>query len=517
VVSRLHRSLIRDLWHLRGQVLAAGLVVACGLAAFVTMRSAYHSLLSARAEYYAEFRFADVFGHLKRAPEPLTATLSAIPGVTAIEARIVQDVTLSVPNLAEPATGRLISIPDVRRPMLNDLFIRVGRYPATGRTDEVIASETFADANGLKLGERIGAILNGLWTQLTITGLALSPEYIYEVSPAMIFPDNRRFGVMWMSRDALEGAFDMIGAFNDVALQLAPETSEGDVIAAVDRALAPFGGTSAYGRSDQASNMFLSDELGEIEVTATYIRRFSECVRFCSTLLSRLISTERGQILLKAFGYSMRGLGCLPRLRAHGRCVGPDSRRRARGLLWVRHRQHVSAVLSLPRVAVQGAPHRCGGDACDRDCRGHSGVARGGVARRPVAARRSDAPGAAEKFSRGGPGGERGRALAGCFRSGHRPQYRASALASRALDFRNRRGSGDGSPRAVRVRRRESSRRRPLRFDPAGRRHRDSERSQAARAPCTSSVVCPASCVRSRFGSCRSGFDSAIGRSGRHS
>lgn len=312
MVSRLHRSLIRDLWHLRGQVLAAGLVVACGLAAFVTMRSAYHSLLSARAEYYAEFRFADVFGHLKRAPEPLTATLSAIPGVTAIEARIVQDVTLSVPNLAEPATGRLISIPDVRRPMLNDLFIRVGRYPATGRTDEVIASETFADANGLKLGERIGAILNGRWTQLTITGLALSPEYIYEVSPAMIFPDNRRFGVMWMSRDALEGAFDMKGAFNDVALQLAPGTSEGDVIAAVDRALAPFGGTSAYGRSDQASNMFLSDELGEIEVTATYIPAIflSVSAFLLYTLLSRLVSTERGQIaLLKAFGYSNARVG----------------------------------------------------------------------------------------------------------------------------------------------------------------------------------------------------------------
>ena len=312
MVSRLHRSLIRDLWHLRGQVLAAGLVVACGLAAFVTMRSAYHSLLSARAEYYAEFRFADVFGHLKRAPEPLTATLSAIPGVTAIEARIVQDVTLSVPNLAEPATGRLISIPDVRRPMLNDLFIRVGRYPATGRTDEVIASETFADANGLKLGERIGAILNGSWTQLTITGLALSPEYIYEVSPAMIFPDNRRFGVMWMSRDALEGAFDMKGAFNDVALQLAPGTSEGDVIAAVDRALAPFGGTSAYGRSDQASNMFLSDELGEIEVTATYIPAIflSVSAFLLYTLLSRLVSTERGQIaLLKAFGYSNARVG----------------------------------------------------------------------------------------------------------------------------------------------------------------------------------------------------------------
>ena len=312
MVSRLHRSLIRDLWHLRGQVLAAGLVVACGLAAFVTMRSAYHSLISARAEYYAAFRFADVFAHLKRAPDPIVAHVRDIPGVSVVEARIVKDVILSVPNLPEPATGRLISIPDVRRPMLNDLFIRVGRYPRAGRSNEVLASETFARANGLQVGNRIGAILNGRWTELTITGLALSPEYIYEVSPAMIFPDNRRFGVMWMNREALEGAFDMKGAFNDVALQTAPTGSEGDIISALDRLFAPYGGINAYGRGEQASNRFLSDELGEIEVSATYIPTIflSVSAFLLYTLLSRLVSMERGQIaLLKAFGYSNERVG----------------------------------------------------------------------------------------------------------------------------------------------------------------------------------------------------------------
>jgi len=147
MVSRLHRSLLRDLWHMRGQVFAAALVIACGLAAFVTMRSAYHSLLSARAGYYTQYRFADVFAHLKRAPGFIADEVSAIPGVTAVEARIVQDVTLSVPGLAEPATGRLISIPDGLSPALNGLSMQVGRYPAAGRVDEVVASETFARAN----------------------------------------------------------------------------------------------------------------------------------------------------------------------------------------------------------------------------------------------------------------------------------------------------------------------------------------------------------------------------------
>jgi putative ABC transport system permease protein len=312
VVGRLHKALVRDLWHLRGQVLAAGLVVACGIAAFVTMLSAYHSLQSARTAYYAEYRFADIFAHLKRAPEALAGDLRKIPGVAAVETRVVEDVTLSVPDLAEPATGRLISIPVLYPPTLNTLSVRQGRHLSSEGTDEVIASETFARANHLTVGTRLGAILNGRWRQLTIVGLALSPEYIYEVSPAMVFPDNRRFGVIWIGRETLGDAFDMKGAFNDVALRMTHGASENDVVAAVDRMLAPYGGLSAYGRSEQASNRFMSDELGEIKVNATFIPAIFLGVSgfLLYTLLSRLVSIQRSQIaLLKAFGYSNARVG----------------------------------------------------------------------------------------------------------------------------------------------------------------------------------------------------------------
>jgi putative ABC transport system permease protein len=312
VVSRLYRALLRDLWHLRGQVLAAGLVVACGIAAFVTMLGAYHSLVVARADYYTQYRFADVFAYAKRAPESLADELRRLPGIAVVETRVVADVTLTVPGLPEPATGRLISVPDGRAPLLNELSLSQGRTPAADRPDEVIVSETFAGANRLAVGSRIGAVLNGRWKDLTIVGLALSPEYVYEVSPAMVFPDNRRFGVMWMNRTALEGAFDMKGAFNDVALRLARGASEDDVIQALDQLLAPYGGLAAYGRSEQTSNRFLADELGEIEVTATYIPAIFLGVSafLLYMLLARLVAIERGQIaLLKAFGYANVRIG----------------------------------------------------------------------------------------------------------------------------------------------------------------------------------------------------------------
>ena len=139
-MSSLNKKVIRDLIHLRGQVLAITLVVTCGVASFVAMRSTYNSLQTSTRSYYESYRFADVFGHLKRAPDSLAIRINEIPGVAAAEFRVVAEVTLDVAGLSEPAKGRIISIPERRRPMLNDLYLKEGRYIEPGQRDEVLVS-----------------------------------------------------------------------------------------------------------------------------------------------------------------------------------------------------------------------------------------------------------------------------------------------------------------------------------------------------------------------------------------
>ncbi len=308
----LARMRLRDLWHLRGQVIAAALVVACGIGTLIAERGVYDSLVEARASYYAEYRFADVFAHLVRAPESLARDVAAIPGVALVQTRVVMDVTLDVPGLAEPATGRLVSIPGARRPILNDLHVLSGRWVDPARDDEVVASLAFADANGLSVGSRLGAVLGGRWRELTIVGIALSPEYVYEVGKGMLFPDNRRFGVLWMAREAMAAALDMEGGFNDVALALARDADAVEVTARVDRLLERAGGLSAYARAEQLSHRFLDDELGEIRVSTTFIPTlFLGIAAFLLyVVLARLVAMQRAEIgLLKAFGYSDARVG----------------------------------------------------------------------------------------------------------------------------------------------------------------------------------------------------------------
>jgi putative ABC transport system permease protein len=311
-VRALEKKLWRDLWHLRGQAAAIALVVGCGVATVVTARVGYESLRASQAAYYAEYRFADVFASLERAPESLRAKIAAIPGVAAVETRVVAEVTLDVPGLAEPATGRLVSIPELRVPILNDVHLRRGRWPEPGRRDEGIASEALAAANGLEVGDRIGAVLRGRWQWLRIVGIGLSPEYVYEIQGANLFPDNKRFGVIWISREALGPAFDMDGAFNDLALQLAPGANEAEVLARVDRLLDRYGGLGAYGRDDQVSHSFLSDEIRQNRVFGTIMPAiFLGVAAFLlHIVLARLVATQREQIaVLKAFGYSSLDVG----------------------------------------------------------------------------------------------------------------------------------------------------------------------------------------------------------------
>ena len=313
----LDRKLIRDLLHLRGQVMAIVLIVACGIASMVTMLSAYDSLQLTQQTYYSQYRFGDVFVQVKRAPEDLRQRILTIPGVQQVQTRVVRDVIVDIPGLQEPATGRLISLPERSEsgqllPLLNRLALREGRFVRPGQRDEVILSETFAAANHLSVGDSLGAIVNGRWQALRIVGLALSPEYVYEIRGTDLLPDNQRFGVMWMGREALGLAFDMEGAFNDLSISLTPNASEPEVLFQLDRLLEEYGGLGAYGRKDQISHRFLSDEITSLQATAVVmpIIFLGIAAFLLNLLLGRLVSTQRDQIaVLKAFGYSNGEVG----------------------------------------------------------------------------------------------------------------------------------------------------------------------------------------------------------------
>jgi putative ABC transport system permease protein len=306
------RKLVRDMLHMWGQILAICAVIACGVATFVMSLSALNALQTTQMTYYDRYRFADVFAGLKRAPNALEARLGEIPGVAHAQTRVVRDVTLDMSDLNEPAIGRLISIPENGQIQLNALHLRSGRYIEPGRDDEILAAEGFVEAHGLHPGDKVTAIINGRRKDLRIVGTALSPEYVYTIRLGALVPDDKRFGVFWMGRQALASAFDMEGAFNDICLGLTPGADEQEVIERLDDIVRPYGGLGAHGRRDQISNRFLSDEIRQLQRMGTIIPSIFLAVAafLLNVVLSRIVALQRDQIAaLKAFGYSNLAVG----------------------------------------------------------------------------------------------------------------------------------------------------------------------------------------------------------------
>ena len=307
LLSALDIKLFRDLWRMRAQALAILLVTAAGSAAFVTQLGILHSLEQTVTAYYEHNRFADLFANVRRAPNSRLADLAAIPGVKKVTPRIVYNAVLDIAGMDEPVNGLIVSQPRPGLTELNDVYIRRGRLVQPGAVDEVVLSETFADANKLDVGSQFWASIKGHRRQLRVVGIGLSPEYIFFGVPGAMVPDDRRFGVMWMDHDVLEAAFDMRGAFDDVAMTLMPGVDQQEVLRRVDAVLDPYGGVGAYLRKDHVSDATLQGDIEQLRSSITMAAPlFLGVVAFLlNMLMMRQVETERTHIgVLKAFGYT---------------------------------------------------------------------------------------------------------------------------------------------------------------------------------------------------------------------
>jgi putative ABC transport system permease protein len=308
-MKALDRKLLRELWRLRGQAIAVAIVVASGVAVLVMSLSTLEALDVTTASYYERNRFADVFANATRAPMRVADRVAEMPGVQSVDARISRYATLDIEGFAEPVIGQLLSIPERGQPLLDRLALRSGRWIEPNRHDEVILNEPFAEAHGLVPGSTFSALVNGHHRALTVVGTALSPEFVYALGPGALMPDDKRFGVIWMGREALESAYDLDGAFNDLAVSLLRGADPESVIDGIDRLLEPYGGIRAIARADQISNWFVMNEIDQLRTMSTIMPTIFLIVAAFLTymVLTRLIATERSEIgLLKAFGYSHR-------------------------------------------------------------------------------------------------------------------------------------------------------------------------------------------------------------------
>ncbi|GAB4429577.1 MAG: ABC transporter permease [Turneriella sp.] len=257
----------------------------------------------ARDQFYSSTGFASGFVSLKKAPASVVQRIAATDGIALVESRITQEAALDFPGEKLPSAGRFISLPE----RLSRLAVRSGKVPVA--ENEVMLSEAFALANKLTPGSRLVAVLNGRRQVLKVTGTALSPEFVYIFRPASFMPDDKHYGILWMTRTAMENHFDYGGAFNDLAFTFAPSANTRHTLKLIDNLLEPYGGLGAYDRDKLASYAFLRDEFKQLRTNAFFLPLvFLGVAAFLLHIVAtRLIARQREQIAsLMALGYAQK-------------------------------------------------------------------------------------------------------------------------------------------------------------------------------------------------------------------
>ena len=305
-MEALDRKLLRDFVRLWAQFLAIALVLAAGIAVLLMSFGMSQALDETRDTYYERNRFADVFVDARSVPNSMLQILRDIDGVTALEARVTTHATLDIPGKVDATVAYFASLPE-GEPLLNVPILRRGAWPAPGETDAVVLNEPFAQANGLFPGGTITATLNGTKRQLTITGWALSPEFIYTIGPGSLIPDNEDYGIAWMPERALAALLDRTGAFDNLAVKLRADTRTEPVIEELDRLLEPYGAWGAIDRTEQMSNAFIDGEITQLKTIAYILPPvfLGITVFLVNMVFGRIVRLERTEIgLLKALGYT---------------------------------------------------------------------------------------------------------------------------------------------------------------------------------------------------------------------
>jgi putative ABC transport system permease protein len=309
VVNVLDRKLFREARHSGALLLAITSVIAVGVMCFIYMHSVHQNLGLAKWRYYAQCRMADFWVDVKKAPLSEVERLSEIAGVTAVRARIQFYATVDLERVAAPLNAMVLSLPDRRQPIINDVVLESGGYFSDRRSNEVIVNSAFARRHAVKPGQTIHLILNNRRQELHVVGTAISSEFVYTVAPGSIAPDPEHFGVFYVKRTFAEEVYDFAGAANQVVGLLDPTHQDrpDEILRRVETLLAPYGVVTSYGRRTQTSNQFLSDEMRGLGIFSTVMPTIFLAVGalVLNVLMVRLIDQQRTIIgTFKAIGYS---------------------------------------------------------------------------------------------------------------------------------------------------------------------------------------------------------------------
>ncbi|MDP4109554.1 MAG: FtsX-like permease family protein, partial [Bacillota bacterium] len=301
----LNRKLLRDLRQFKGQFLSVLVIVIIGVMFFTGINSAFYNLNNASEKYYAKYRLADIWASFDRAPESVENKIASLGFVEKADARIVKDVKLDIDG--ESAVIRLITLPDEKKDMVNDVMLTDGTYFTGAESNQCLVEEGFYRAHGLKPGDFIYPVADGREIKLRVAGSSKSPEYVYPIREGEIVPDNKKFGVVYIKQSFGQATLGYSGSANSLSITVKDGTDMNEAKEDVKKFLKEYGVREVIDRDGQVSAKMLSEEMKGLKSSGgTFpVVFFIMAAVIIYITMGRIVENQRTQIgVLKAFGFT---------------------------------------------------------------------------------------------------------------------------------------------------------------------------------------------------------------------
>lgn len=304
-MKKLNKMLLREVKVSRAQFIAAVTVVLLGISMFTAALISYRNLKSSKDYYYEKYRFLDYYAVVKGINKQEVDKIRALEGVKEAEGRLSVEAGADMEE-GKRATVRLLSIPQDRRPAVNDLYVVKGSYLGKKETS-CLVSKSFAEHYKLTPGSTMKINLNSKKYELIIDGIVQSPEYIYEIkSAAAPAPSPEDFGIVYIKEASLQEMMGTEGLYNEVHVRFKDSSNSETLIKNIEDSLKPYGFIAGVLRKDQLSNTMISNEIEEMKEIAVMfpVLFLGVAAMIIYIMLRRIISNQRTSIgVMKALGY----------------------------------------------------------------------------------------------------------------------------------------------------------------------------------------------------------------------
>jgi putative ABC transport system permease protein len=301
------QKVFRDLWHVRWRAVVVVLTVASGVGIFVGAGMAITSGFLTRDALLDRMHFADLEVQFLPEDEANLPDLSSIPGVAAVERRLVLPGTITTGDGAR-LVGVMVFLGSAS-PALNSLEVLDGTTFDSRDPDSAVIERSLARYHRFAPGGRIQVTVGKKVYDSRIDGIVTSPEYLVTTAnPEFLVPERGSFGVVFSGIDRVSDAlgFTMV---NDLLFRWQPGTDPDAARAAVLARLDHLNVEHVIPRTDHFMYRFVQIQMEAFQIYTPCIMAVMGVLACALTLIAmlRLVLEQRREIgTLIALGYTRR-------------------------------------------------------------------------------------------------------------------------------------------------------------------------------------------------------------------